>query len=53
LALVLLYTMSSFLVCATRPGRLFGAVAGPVHEDLVTGVDETVEQGLGDDEVGE
>src|SRR5437667_7387670 len=30
-----------------------GSVAGAVHEDVVAGVDEPVEQGLGDDRVGE
>ena len=35
------------------PGSLVRPVAGPVHEDLVAGVDEPVEQGLGDDRVGE
>src|SRR5256885_10397833 len=35
------------------PGSLVGPVAGPVHEDLVTGVDQPVEQGLGDDRGGE
>ena len=32
---------------------LAGAVAGSVHEDLVAGVDEPVEEGFGDDGVGE
>jgi hypothetical protein len=35
------------------PGSLVRPVAGSVHEDLVAGVDEPVEQGLGDDRVGE
>jgi len=35
------------------PGSFVGPVAGPGHEDLVAGVDEPVEQGLGDDRVGE
>src|SRR6516162_5273142 len=34
-------------------GSLVGPVAGSVHEDLVAGVDEPVEQGLGNDRVGE
>ena len=35
------------------PGSFAGSVAGSVHEDLVAGVDQPVEQGLGDDGVGE
>src|SRR5580704_8392758 len=35
------------------PGSVVGPVAGSVHEDLVAGVDERVEQGFGDDRVGE
>jgi DDE superfamily endonuclease len=34
-------------------GPFVGSVAGAVHEDLVAGVDEPVEQGLGDDGVRE
>src|SRR6266545_4020524 len=34
-------------------GSLVGPVAGAVHEDLVAGVDQPVQQGLGDDRVGE
>ena len=34
-------------------GSLSGPVAGSVHEDLVAGVDQPVEEGLGDDGVGE
>lgn len=35
------------------PGSFVGSVAGAVHEELVAVVDQSVEQGLGDDEVGE
>src|ERR1022692_697039 len=35
------------------PGSFVGPVAAPVHEHLVAGVDEPVEQGFGDDWVGE
>jgi len=34
------------------PGPFAGPVAGPVHEDLVAGVDDPVEEGFGDDGVG-
>ena len=34
-------------------GSFVRAVAGAVHDDLVAGVDEPVEQGFGDDGVGE
>jgi hypothetical protein len=34
-------------------GSLVRPVAGAVHEDLVAGVDEPVQEGLGDDGVGE
>ena len=34
-------------------GSFAGAVAGSVYDDLVAGVDEPVEQGFGDDRVGE
>ena len=35
------------------PGAFAGPVAGPVHDDLVAGVDDPVEQGFSDDGVGE
>ncbi len=35
------------------PWPFVGPVAGAVHEDLVAGVDQAVEQRLGDDRVGE
>ena len=35
------------------PGSVAGSVAGSVHEELVAVVDQSVEQGLGDDGVGE
>jgi Putative Flp pilus-assembly TadE/G-like len=42
------------LGCHVGPaGPLVGPVAGAVHEDLVAGVDEPVQQRLGDDRVGE
>jgi hypothetical protein len=34
-------------------GAFAGPVAGSVHEDLMAGVDESVEEGFGDDGVGE
>ena len=33
-------------------GSFSGSVAGSVHEDLVAGVDEPVQEGLGDHGVG-
>src|SRR5437879_969418 len=41
------------LVVGDTPGSLVGSVAGSVHEHLVAGVDESIEQGFGDDGVGE
>jgi transposase len=40
-------------VVGDTPGSLVRAVAGSVHEDLVAGVDEPVEERLGDHRVGE
>src|SRR6476659_4406920 len=45
--------MSSFGAGGDASGSLVGPVARAVHEDLVAGVDEPVEQGFGDDRVGE
>ena len=47
--------LAGLLVCRgdTLAGALVGPVAGAVHEDLVAGVDEPVEQGFGHDRVGD
>ena len=41
------------VVVGDTPWSLVGSVAGAVHEHLVAGVDQSVEEGLGDDGVGE
>jgi hypothetical protein len=50
-----LVLLAGLLGCRGVPvtGPLVGPVAGAVHEDLVAVVDEPVEQGFGDDGVGE
>jgi hypothetical protein len=40
-------------VVGDTPGALVRAVAGSVHEDLMAGVDQSVEERLGDHRVGE
>lgn len=51
---VVVVLLGGFLpVISEGAGSLVGSVAGAVHEDVVAGVDEPVQQGFGDDGVGE
>src|SRR5260370_37276844 len=47
--------LGGLLACRgdTPSGSFVGAVAGAVHEDLVAVVDDPVEEGFGDDGIGE
>jgi hypothetical protein len=49
--LVMFYSLASFVVVVAP--SLVGSIARPIHEELVAGVDQSVEQRCGDDVVGE